>query len=92
MVAGGDSENGISKLIFCIGNVDSYAYKQAIHHYLSDIKVLSQNGTDLFFQQDNASSHTSKEVKQLLGNIKSLKFWPPNSPEISPIEEVSSFL
>jgi len=27
-----------------------------------------------------------------LQNIKSLKFWPPNSPEISPIEKVWSFV
>ena len=92
MVAGGVSKNGVGKLIFCIGNVDSYAYKQAIHHYLRDIKALSQNGSDLFFQQDNAPSHTSKEVKELLDDIKTLKFWPPNSPEISPIEEVWAFI
>ena len=92
MVGGGVSKNGVGKLIFCIGNVDSYAYKQAINYYINDINFLSQNGDELIFQQDNAPSHTSKEIKTLLSKIKSLKFWPPNSPEISPIEEVWAFI
>ena len=82
MAAGGVSKNGVGKLIFCIGNVDSYAYKQAIQYYLSDIKILSQNEEQLFFQQGNAPSQ----------DIKTLKFWPPNSPELSPIEKVWSFI
>ena len=92
MAAGGVSKNGVGKLIFCIGNVDSYAYSQAINYYLEDIEELSKNKEKLFFQQDNAPSHTSKEIKIILKNIKCLKFWPPNSPELSPIEKVWSFI
>ena len=92
MVAGGVSKFGVGKLIFCIGNVDSYAYKQAIEFYKKDIQHLSKNNNQLFFQQDNAPPHTSQEIKKILQNIKSLKFWPPNSPEISPIEKVWSFV
>ena len=92
MAAGGVSKNGVGKLIFCIGNVDSYAYKQAIQHYLNDIETLSPKNDKLFFQQDNAPSHTSKEELNILKDIKSLKFWPPNSPELSPIEKVWSFI
>ena len=46
----------------------------------------------LYFQQDNAPAHTSKEIKKILKTIKSLKFWPPNSPEISPIEKIWAFI
>ena len=92
MAAGGVSKNGVGKLIFCIGNVNSYAYKQAIQYYLSDIKILSQNEEQLFFQQNNAPSHTAKEVKEILKDIKTLKFWPPNSLELSRIEKVWSFI
>lgn len=90
IVAGEISKYGLGKFIFCIGTVDSYAYKQAIQFYLEDIKRCS-NGA-LYFQQDNAPSHTSNETKEVLKKIKKLKFWPPNSPDISPIEKVWSFI
>lgn len=37
MVSGGVSKYGVGKLIFTIGTVDSYAYKNAIYFYLKDI-------------------------------------------------------
>jgi len=64
MVAGGVSKFGVGKLIFYIGNVDSYAYKQAIEFYKKDIQHLSKNNNQLFFQQDNAPPHTSQEIKK----------------------------
>ena len=48
MAAGGVSKNGVGKLIFCIGNIDSYAYKQAIQYYLNDIKILSKMKNNYF--------------------------------------------
>ena len=92
MVGGGISKNGLGKLIFCIGTVDSFAYKQALEFYKQDIEALSDGNSLLYFQQDNATPHTSKEAREALKEIKSLKFWPPNSPEISPIEKVWSFI
>ena len=92
MVGGGISKYGLGKLIFCIGTVDSFAYKQALEYYKKDIEALSPENSQLFFQQDNATPHTSKEAKESLKDIKTLKFWPPNSPEISPIEKVWSFI
>ena len=92
MVAGGVSKFGVGKLIFCIGTVDTYAYKQALEFYKNDIDKLSPNESKLFFQQDNAPAHSSKETKAILNEMKSLRFWPPNSPEISPIEKVWSFV
>ena len=95
MAAGGVSKYGVGKLIFCIGTVDTYAYKKALYYYLKDIEKLSPPEKMLFFQQDNAPAHSSKEIKKILSetkSIKSLKFWPPNSPEISPIEKVWAFI
>ena len=91
MVSGGVSKYGVGKLIFTIGTVDSYAYKNAIYFYLKDIEYLSKD-KKLYFQQDNAPAHTSKEIKEILKTIKTLKFWPPNSPEISPIEKIWAFI
>ena len=91
-VGGGISKNGLGKLIFCIGTVDSFAYKQALEFYKQDIEALSDGNSLLYFQQDKATPHTSKEAREALKEIKSLKFWSPNSPEISPIEKVWSFI
>ena len=85
MVAGGVSKFGVGKLIFCIGTVDTYAYKQALEFYKNDIDKLSPNESKLFFQQDNAPAHSSKETKAILNEMKSLRFCPPNSLEISQI-------
>ena len=79
MIVGGVSKFGVGKLIFCIGTVDTYAYKQAIEFYKADIEKLSPNDHKLFFQQDNAPAHSSKETRELLKEIKTLKFWPTNS-------------
>ena len=51
MVAGGVSKQGVGKLIFCIGTVDSFVYKQAIKNYQKDIYFLSPENKLLFFQQ-----------------------------------------
>ena len=83
---------GLRKLIFCIDTFDTYVYKQSLEFYKNDIDKLSPNESKLFFQQDNAPAHSSKETKAILNEMKSLRFWPPNSPEISPIEKVWSFV
>ena len=74
MVGGGISKYGLGKLIFCIGTVDSFAYKQALEYYKKDIEALSPENSQLFFQQDNATPHTFKEAKESLKDIKTLKF------------------
>ena len=74
MVVGGVSKYGVGKLNFFIRTVYSYAYKQAIVNYLNDIKYLGGFNRDLYFQQDNAPSHTSRDIKEILINIKILNF------------------
>ncbi len=36
MVAGGLCKNGVSKLMFCIGTIQSWAYKRAVDYYKED--------------------------------------------------------
>ena len=93
MVAGGVSSAGIGKLNFIVGTMDSCAYKQTLINYQNDINYLNEKyDKDLIFQQDNAPCHTSKETEKVLKNMKRLKFWPPNSPDLSPIESVWSLI
>ena len=87
MVAAGVSYYGPGKLIFVTGTMNSFSYAQTLKFYREDIERLNK---DLFFQQDNASCHTGKKainfIKQNFNN--SLEFWPANSPDLSPIEQL----
>lgn len=63
MVAAGMSVKGEGKLIFITGTMTSYSYFQTILMYKEDITNL---GGELYFQQDNASCHNSKKVKEFI--------------------------
>lgn len=87
MVAGGLSRNGVGKLIFVTGTMNSFSYLQTLESYKSDIERLDNS---LYFQQDNAPCHVGKKsLEYIENNFKNnLEFWPPNSPDLSPIEEL----
>ena len=90
MVAGGLSAFGVGKLIFCIGNMNSDAYKQTLDYYKADVEHLSKKAKkDLLFQQDGASCHTSNKSETYIYDLfkkNYLQNWPANSPDLSPIE------
>lgn len=91
MVAGGVCSNGIGKLKFIIGTMDTSAYKQTLDYYKEDLINLAGE-KNLILQQDNAPCHVSKGSIKKLENINYLKHWPPNSPDLSPIETVWSIV
>ena len=93
MVAGGVCANGVGKLKFIIGTMDTCAYKQTLDYYNQDLMNLSNGtGKTLLFQQDNAPCHVSKGALQKLEAIDYLRHWPPNSPDLSPIETIWSIV
>ena len=93
MVAGGVCANGVGKLKFVIGTMDTCAYKQTLDYYKEDLINLSNGtGKTLLFQQDNAPCHVSKGALQKLETIDYLRHWPPNSPDLSPIETIWSIV
>ena len=87
MVAGGLSYKGVGKLIFITGTQTSFSYRQTLEYFKEDIERIDKN---LFFQQDNATCHVGKSSMNFIKNNfeNSLDFWPPNSPDLSPIEEL----
>lgn len=91
MVAGGVCANGVGKLKFNVGTMDTSAYKQALDYYKEDLINLAGE-KKLILQQDNAPCHVSKGALKKLENIDYLRNWPPNSPDLSPIETVWSIV
>ena len=91
MVAGGLCEKGVGKLIFVTGTMNSFSYNQTLEFYKDDIEKFDKN---LIFQQDNAPCHVGKKSMDFIKNNFSnyLEFWPANSPDLSPIEELWSIV
>ena len=91
MVAGGLSQNGVGKLIFVTGTMNSFSYGQTLEFYKEDLERLGKN---LYFQQDNATCHVGKKSMDFIKNnfTNYLDFWPANSPDLSPIEELWSIV
>ena len=108
MVSGGICREGLGKLIFHSGNVNTFAYKQVLNYYREDL----DNFNNKYFQQDGARAHSSKgsqlEINNLFGNHfiptwengeqipqingQYIPKWPPNSPDLSPIELIWSII
>lgn len=84
MVAGGFSYYGQGKIIFCIGNVDGLAYKNAVNYYMQDITDHIKR-PHLLFQQDNARCHLANN-DYIDKHFQNRLQWPPNSPDLNPIE------
>ena len=87
MVSGGISYNGVGKLIFVTGMMTGFSYLQTLELFKEDIERL---GANLIFQQDNAPCHVSKSCLNYINQNfdNKLEFWPANSPDLSPIEEL----
>jgi hypothetical protein len=69
------------------GNVTSASYQQTLQQHL--IPYINQLDYQPLFMQDNAPVHTSRSSKLFLQNhgIETIE-WPPQSPDINPIENV----
>ena len=97
MIAGGICKYGLSNLIFCSGTQNNFSYKQFLLFMKEDMeKIQKENHLEepLIFQQDNAACHTSfdsKSIIEILFNNNTIE-WPPNSPDLSPIENVWAIL
>ena len=70
----------------------SVFYLRSTRMYLTTLRETigrRQWRADRIWQQDNATAHTAKIVRSWLSeNVKTLADWPPNSPDLSPIENL----
>ena len=106
MVSGGICNEGLGKIIFNSGNLNSFSYKQVLKFYREDLDMFPTK----FFQQDGARAHCSKLAKNIIQKLFKDRYipnwendlpklkqtfilrWPPNSPDLSAIELIWSII
>jgi hypothetical protein len=90
MVWGAIGLNFKSKLIIVHGNENSEKYIAIIKESRVIEELNELHGAfNYYFQEDAAPCHTSAQTRQYMRNICSLlSDWPPNSPDMSPIEMI----
>ena len=90
MIWGCIGRRGPGKLHFVEGTINATAYQHILDTSLPpSIPILHPEG-EYIFQQDGATCHTARTTRHWLDehDIPTLPNWPPNSPDLNPIENV----
>ena len=87
MVWGAISSKGFYMKIIERGTIDSSKYCEIVGDFIPYATALFPDGWIL--EQDGATPHTSRQTKDFFAE-NSVQFlqWPPNSPDINPVENV----
>lgn len=89
MLWGCFSRAGLGNLEEVSGKMNALYYRNILQ---KNLRISAQNmglGNEFIFQHDNDPKHTSRVVKQFLDadNVTVLE-WPPQSPDLNPIEHL----
>jgi hypothetical protein len=81
---------GVGRIVRIEGNLNKELYTEILEDdVLGSFRDLGLNYHDFYFQQDNDPKHTSKLARQwFMNNNMDVLPWPPNSPDISIIENL----
>jgi transposase/RNAse (barnase) inhibitor barstar len=94
MVWGCMTYRGVGDAAWVPGKIDAAAYLEVLKDYvLASRDWYGMDPEAFIFQQDNASVHTARIVRDFFdeSNLTVLE-WPANSPDINPIENLWSYL
>lgn len=92
MVWGACGGPNITKVLVKLppGTITGPTYKSTLQtHLVPRLHLRSTRGRQAIFMDDGARAHTSAAVKAYLTSLphlKKLENWPPNSPDLNPIE------
>lgn len=77
----------VTELIRVNGNLESQQYMRILRNNL--IPIMNEFNNNKMFMQDNSRIHTSNVVMGFLSRQQfDILDWPPNSPDLNPIENV----
>src|SRR5689334_19726963 len=82
---------GSGPLVALEGNQNQYTYKETLQEYLlPEIEAAKREfGIDMTFMRDNAPCHKTNLIQDFLTRNKILTLdWPPQSPDMNPIENL----
>ena len=88
MIWGGISTMGPTDICVIKGTVNQEKYVEILNDYLLP-SANAYYGNDWVLQQDNAPPHVSRSSQEWLAqNVPAVLAWPPNSADLSPIENM----